>query len=105
MTPFSGRTAAACVRPVPQTNKGWRTREQTMTLIEISVEYRAQATVLRQRLRELQAQLPELDPDQRSTMEGRIRMLTVMWREARDLAVLCERYYDRGYRRNGKYTL
>lgn len=76
-----------------------------MTLIEISVEYRAQAAVIQQRLRELQALLPELDPDQRSTMEGRIRMLTVMWREARDLAVLCERYYDRGYRRNGKYTL
>lgn len=76
-----------------------------MTLIEISVEYRAQATVIQQRLRELQAQLPELDSDQKSTMEGRIRMLTVMWREARELAVLCERYYDRGYRRNGKYTL
>lgn len=76
-----------------------------MTLIEISVEYRAQATVIQQRLRELQALLPELDSDQKSTMEGRIRMLTVMWREARELAVLCERYYDRGYRRNGKYTL
>lgn len=76
-----------------------------MTLIEISVEYRAQATVIQQRLRELRAQLPELDPDQRSTMEGRIRMLTVMWREARDLAVLCEHYYERGYRRNARYTL
>ena len=80
-------------------------REHTMTLIEISVEYRTQATVLRQRLKELQAQLPQLDQDQRSTMEDRIRVLAVMWREARDLAVLCERYYDRGYRRNGKYTL
>ena len=38
-------------------------------------------------------------------MESRIRMLTDMWREARDLAVLCERYYERGYCRNGKYTL
>ena len=105
MTPFSGRTAAGCVRPALRNKKGWRTKEQTMTLIEISVEYRAQATVIQQRLRELQAQLPELDSDQKSTMEGRIRMLTVMWREARELAVLCERYYDRGYRRNGKYTL
>ena len=26
-------------------------------------------------------------------------------REARELAVLCERYYERGYCRNGKYTL
>ena len=49
--------------------------------------------------------LPEQEEDQRSTTEARIRMLAIMWREARDLAVLCERYYDRGYRRNGKYTL
>ena len=28
-----------------------------------------------------------------------------MGREARELAVLCERYYERGYCRNGKYTL
>ena len=26
-------------------------------------------------------------------------------REARELAVLTERYYDRGYRRNAKYTI
>ena len=38
-------------------------------------------------------------------LEDRIRMLRMMWREARDLAVLTERYYERGYRRNAKYTL
>ena len=76
-----------------------------MTLFELSIEYRAQADVLRKRLGELRGRLPELDQDQRSTMEARIRMLTIMWREARDLAVLCEHYYDRGYRRNGRYTL
>ena len=32
-------------------------------------------------------------------------MLSTMLREARELAVLTERYYDRGYHRNAKYTL
>lgn len=32
-------------------------------------------------------------------------MLSTMLREARELAVLTERYYERGYRRNAKYTL
>ena len=76
-----------------------------MTLFGLSIEYRAQAEVLRTRIRELRTRLPELEPDQRSTMETRLRMLTAMWREARDLAVFCERYYDRGYRRNGRYTI
>ena len=38
-------------------------------------------------------------------LDDRIRMLTAMWREARDLAVLTDRYYERGYRRNVRYTL
>ena len=41
----------------------------------------------------------------RRLLEGRIRLLRAMGREARELAVLCERYYERGYCRNGKYTL
>lgn len=76
-----------------------------MTLKELSIEYRTQAAVLRSRLKELRGQLPGQEEDQKSAAEARIRMLTTMWQEARDLAVLCERYYDRGYRRNGKYTL
>ena len=76
-----------------------------MTLLEISVEYRTQAEVLWRRLSELRAQLPELETNQRNAMEGRIRILAAMWREARELASLCEHYYDRGYRRNDKYTI
>ena len=45
------------------------------------------------------------DTDQRCQLEDRIRMLSTMLREARELAVLTERYYDRGYRRNAKYTI
>ena len=38
-------------------------------------------------------------------LQDRIRMLSTMVREARELAVLTERYYDRGYRRNVRYTV
>ena len=76
-----------------------------MTLYELSGDYRAHALALRQRIRELEAGFPATAEPDRCQVEERIRMLTAMWREARDLAVLCERYYERGYRRNGKYTL
>lgn len=45
------------------------------------------------------------DEDKRCILEERIHMLSTMLREARELAVLTERYYDRGYHRNAKYTL
>ena len=38
-------------------------------------------------------------------LADRIRILRGILRETRELAVLCERYYERGYRRNAKYTL
>ena len=77
-----------------------------MTLLELSVEYRAHARALEMRICQLQAVLERTtNEDQRLMLAERIHMLTTMLREARDLAVLTERYYDRGYRRNVKYTL
>ena len=77
-----------------------------MTLLELSVEYRASAAALRERALLLEnQQREEWDESRRMRLEDRIKMLRTMWREARDLAVLCERYYERGYRRNVKYTL
>ncbi|MBR4099354.1 MAG: hypothetical protein IKK44_05140 [Clostridium sp.] len=77
-----------------------------MTLQELSIEYRAHAQTLDQRIRQLQSVLDQSRDDaQRSLLEERIRMLTIMLREARELAVLTERYYDRGYHRNVKYTI
>lgn len=38
-------------------------------------------------------------------MALRIQTLQTIWRETRDLAVLLEHYYERGYRRNARYTL
>ena len=77
-----------------------------MTLLELSAEYRSSAEALRARALELEHRLrEEWDPADRVMLEDRIKLLRTMWRETRDLAVLCERYYDRGYRRNVKYTI
>ena len=80
--------------------------EDAMTLREMSVEYRAQAQALRGRMRELEKAWKQTeDPAERDNLEGRIWTLGVLWRETRDQAVLLERYYERGYHRNEKYTL
>ena len=77
-----------------------------MTLLELSVEYRTNADALRERALLLeQRQREEWDEARQVMLADRIKMLRTMWREARDLAVLCERYYERGYRRNVKYTI
>ena len=77
-----------------------------MTLLELSVEYRDHARALDFRICQLQAVLERTEnEDQRLMLNERIHMLSTMLREARELAVLCERYYDRGYRRNVKYTI
>lgn len=80
-----------------------------MTLQELSVEYRAHAQALSLRIQDLNTQLAQLDRLEDSTecclLEDRIYMLSTMLREARELAVLTERYYERGYRRNAKYTI
>ncbi len=77
-----------------------------MTLLELSVEYRAHARALSVRIGQLQERLEGTDSEeQRQALAERIHMLSTMLREARELAVLTERYYDRGYRRNVKYTL
>ena len=77
-----------------------------MTLLELSVEYRAHARALDFRICQLQAVLESTEnEDQRLMLQERIHMLSTMLLEARELAVLTERYYERGYRRNAKYTL
>ena len=77
-----------------------------MTLAEMSLEYRAQAHALDLRICQLEHKLEHTtNVDKRCQLQDRIRMLSAMLREARELAVFTERYYDRGYRRNAKYTI
>jgi hypothetical protein len=77
-----------------------------MTLKELSAEYAAHARALDLRIRQLETRLEQSeDLDERGRLEDRVRMLSAMLREARELAVLTERYYDRGYHRSAKYKI
>ena len=77
-----------------------------MTLKELSVEYRRSAKLLAERIKELNRRLEHIkDEAERSQLEYRIYMLKQMERTTRDIAVLTERYYDRGYRRSEHYTI
>ncbi len=77
-----------------------------MTLLELSIEYRRQADILKGRIKELDALLRRTKhQDERDRLCDRIRDLSILYREARALAVLTARYYERGYHRDERYTL
>lgn len=77
-----------------------------MTLKELSVEYRANAAALNQRIRELRRTLEGTENErERCLLADRIRILSAMEREARALAAYCGHYYERGYHHNVKYTI
>ena len=78
----------------------------SMTLREISQGYREAAVPLRQRLRQLRLQLAQAeDPEEIWHLKRRIAELTPMLTQVNELEELTEHYYERGYYRNGKYTL
>lgn len=77
-----------------------------MTLREMSKEYRAAAEPLRQRLRQLrQAVAGSEDPAEIWALNRRIQELAPMLTEMKELAELTERYYEKGYYRDKKYSL
>lgn len=76
-----------------------------MTLREIAAEYRTEADRFRLRIRELRRQRQTADPNERFYLDRRISEMTSIQREMREMSNLLEHYYERGYKRNGKYTL
>ncbi len=77
-----------------------------MTLKEISREYLASATLLRDRLRQLRQQIAvSSDPDEIWHLKRRIAELSPILTQMYELAELTDRYYERGYHRDEKYTL
>ena len=77
-----------------------------MTLQQISQGYRMAAVPLRAKLRQLRQQLAvATDPEEIWHIKRRIAELTPMLTQVNELAELTEHYYERGYRRNEKYTL
>lgn len=75
-----------------------------MTLAQLSVSYRHEEDVLRRRIQQIRA-LPVHSRQEELIKEDRLRVLESMRRDVRDVAVLCEHYYDRGYRRNRRYSI
>lgn len=77
-----------------------------MKLKELAVSYRNSAERLAVRIDQLKRERERTkDEGRRRALEVRIDTLTAMYRETRDVAVVCERYYERGYCRNAKYRL
>lgn len=76
-----------------------------MTLREIAVEYRKEADRFRLRVRELRLERRTADPKDRFYLDRRIAEMTSIQREMREISNLLEHYYERGYKRNGKYSL
>ena len=77
-----------------------------MSLTELSRSYEYAASLLRARMRQLRQALAEAeDPEEIFHLKRRIGELTPMLTEMNELAELTAHYYERGYWRNGKYTL
>ena len=77
-----------------------------MKLAELSAGYEYSAMLLRDRLRFLRQQLAKAeDPEEIWHLKRRINELSPMLTQMNELAELTARYYERGYRRNAKYTL
>lgn len=77
-----------------------------LKLKELAVSYRQSAQRLALRIAQLRQERAQTDnPEQRRQLQVRIETLLTMYREMRDVAVVCERYYERGYCRNAKYKI
>lgn len=77
-----------------------------MTLLEMSFHYASSAAAIRGRIAQLRAAArEETDPEAARRLRMRIESLQPLLREARELAVLTARYYDRSYHKHESYTL
>lgn len=77
-----------------------------MMMEQLSAAYREAAEAISARIRELNEQIKNSeDLDEIDKLRRRIAELRPLQREARELAELTAHYYERGYHRNGKYTV
>lgn len=77
-----------------------------VTLMEISKDYRSAAQALGKQLYLLRAELRTTqDREKQWHIRRRILEITPILTQMNELAELTERYYERGYHRNEKYTL
>ena len=71
-----------------------------MTLLRMAAGYRQSAEMIRLRIISLKDEARRAQPTERTRLEQRIRELKVLRRDTQEL----ERYYDRRYHKNDRYT-
>ena len=77
-----------------------------MPLMDMAKDYRQGGEMIRLRIIALRSAAAETeDIKEKQNLEGRIRDLAVLLRETREIAQVLERYYDRRYHNNERYTL
>ena len=78
-----------------------------MTMTELALEYRRSGLLLKTRIAELRQKLKteEMCEMDKFRLRGRIDTLVKIEREVNEIAVFLERYYERGRRKNGRYTV
>ena len=75
-----------------------------MKLLHMAAGYRHSAAMIRLRIIDLRDEAQHAQPEQRAQLEQRIRDLRTLQRETQETALVLERYYDRGYHKNERYT-
>ena len=70
----------------------------------MAVTYRLEADRLRHRI-QLVRELPARTEVERTAKIERLRLLEAMRRDVRDMAVICERYYDPDFHKNERYSI
>ena len=79
---------------------------RTVTLYELSQQYRLTAETLRERIRLVETERElETDEDARRLLDYRLRLLRSMWRDARAVSLHTEHYYEKGVCRNENYVI
>ena len=78
-----------------------------MTMIELAKEYRESGQLLKERIAELRLRLKteKLCEMEKFRLRGRIDTLVRMERDVNEVAVVMERYYERGRKKNGRYSI
>ena len=78
-----------------------------MKMIDLAKEYRESAQLLKGRIDELKELLTKENLCEMDKLRIRVRIekLSTMYRETMETAVTMERYYDRRYRRNVRFTI
>jgi hypothetical protein len=76
-----------------------------MRMRELAIEYRAGEAKLRSRMTVIESKLDGADLEEKMQLLERLQRLETMRRETADTAAFLEHYYDRGYRRNRRFTI